>query len=162
VSDISCTTAAGYPAYGPISGRMVTPMAATLQTVPSVLRVALIDELHSLRDSLEHALSRHRGVKVAGYAETDAADERSLDTRELDAVVINVQENVTAGIETIRALRNRDRAVPIIVIAPYNWPTVCMAMAAGANCCLDSSRDLDRLVSTFVGIAKAMDAQLDS
>jgi DNA-binding NarL/FixJ family response regulator len=131
------------------------PMPAEAQFAPSVLRVALIDEVQSLRGSLEHALTRHRGVKVAGYAESNV-DEQTLDTRELDAVVINVQQHLTSSIETIRALRSRDRAIPIIVIAPYSWPTVCVAMAAGANCCLDSARDLDRLVSTFVGIAKAM------
>jgi DNA-binding NarL/FixJ family response regulator len=112
--------------------------------------VFIVDDHRILRDGLELIIEREPDMHVAGSA---ASGEEALDAlRHLRPSLILMDLNLPglSGVETIRTLRQRELAVPIVVLTMYEGEQdIRRALDAGATTYLLKHSLSDDLVSVI-------------
>ncbi|NOT27052.1 MAG: response regulator transcription factor [Acidobacteria bacterium] len=112
--------------------------------------IFIVDDHRILRDGLELIIERERDMQVVGSA---ATGEEALDAlRHMRPSLILMDLNLPglSGVETIRALRQRGTAVPIVVLTMYEGDQdIRRALEAGATTYLLKHSLSDDLVSVI-------------
>jgi DNA-binding NarL/FixJ family response regulator len=102
-------------------------------TAPAI-DVLIVDDHRIVRDGLTLIIEREREMKVVGSA---ASGEEALDAlRHMRPSLILMDLNLPgmSGVETIRAIRQRDATVPIVVLTMYEGDQdIRRALEAGAT-----------------------------
>jgi DNA-binding NarL/FixJ family response regulator len=118
------------------------PVAAADQIPPAVRRILVVDGDHRVRDSLADLIGLTDGVEVVGT--TSQVDETLEAIERLDPEVIVIDPylpDLDTGLAFIRGLRaGRRRVIRIVATCRDDelWP---LALAAGADACVDRCAD---------------------
>jgi two-component system, chemotaxis family, protein-glutamate methylesterase/glutaminase len=100
------------------------------------IRVLIVDDAAVVRRVLNDVLSADPELTVVGAAVHGRAALEQLEAIEVDVVVLDVEMPVLDGIATLRALRARDRWLPVIMFSTLTERAASAtleALAAGAN-----------------------------
>jgi DNA-binding NarL/FixJ family response regulator len=100
----------------------------------TAIDVLIVDDHRIVRDGLALIIERERDMKVVGSA---ASGEEALDAlRHMRPSLILMDLNLPgmSGVETIRAIRQRDATIPIVVLTMYEGDQdIRRALEAGAT-----------------------------
>jgi len=100
----------------------------------TAIDVLIVDDHRIVRDGLALIIERERDMKVVGSA---ASGEETLDAlRHMRPSLILMDLNLPgmSGVETIRAIRQRDATIPIVVLTMYEGDQdIRRALEAGAT-----------------------------
>ena len=106
-----------------------TPRAA----VPGVIRVALVDDHHLIREGLRLVLQGDPGFEIVGEAADHASAIDLVVAERPDVLLLDLTFPEGDALPLLRALRDRQPSLRVIVLTMHSDPeTVRQALAAGA------------------------------
>lgn len=106
-----------------------TPRAA----VPGVIRVALVDDHHLIRQGLRLVLQGDPGFEIVGEAADHASAIDLVVAERPDVLLLDLTFPEGDALPLLRALRDRQPSLRVIVLTMHSDPeTVRQALAAGA------------------------------
>lgn len=100
------------------------------------IRVLIVDDSAFVRRALQRVLSCDAGFEVAAVAENGRAALEVLAKQTVDAVVLDVEMPVMDGLETLKALRERQRSLPVVMFSTLTTrggEATLEALTLGAN-----------------------------
>jgi DNA-binding response OmpR family regulator len=98
------------------------------------LRLVVIDGRDDRRQLMTHILEQAGDVVVVGYADGPVSAVDAVDRLQADAVLLEIQPQVTQGLDTISALRDDSPALAIVVCSFHANPaTKQTALDRGAD-----------------------------
>ncbi len=103
------------------------------------IRVLIVDDSAFIRRALKRILGTDPDFEVTASAANGHLALRALDEHEVDAVVLDVEMPVMNGIETLEAIRARDRSLPVVMFSTLTTrggEAALEAMARGASDCV--------------------------
>lgn len=100
------------------------------------IRVLIVDDSAFVRRALQRVLSADRAFEVAAAVEHGRAALEVLAKQSIDAVVLDVEMPVMDGLETLKALRERFKSLPVVMFSTLTTrggEATLEALTLGAN-----------------------------
>ncbi len=124
--------------------RLIIAVAATS------IDIFVVDDHRIMRDGLTLIIERERDMKVVGAAATGEEALEALRTLRPSLILMDLNLPGMSGVETIRVVRQRDAAVPIVVLTMYQGDQdIRKALEAGATTYLLKHSLADDLVGVI-------------
>lgn len=130
-------------------------------TVPSTVRVLIVDDQQVIREGLSMMLGLLDDLEVVGAAVDGDDALRQIADRDPDVVLMDLKMPGRNGIDTIRAMKERGSRARVVVMTTYDedeW--VFAALRAGALGFLTKDVGATEIRSAIVAVATGR-AQLD-
>ena len=103
-------------------------------TLPSVLRLLIVDDHEVVRRGLVALLARHAGFSVVAQAGTAAEAIEAARIHRPDLVIMDIRLPDGSGIEATREIRAEDPAIRVLMLTSYpDEEAVFAAIIAGAS-----------------------------
>lgn len=100
------------------------------------IRVLIVDDSAFVRRALERVLGAEPGFEIAASAANGRLALDALTAHAIDAVVLDVEMPVMDGLETLKALRERNRSLPVVMFSTLTTrggEATLEALSLGAN-----------------------------
>jgi two-component system, chemotaxis family, protein-glutamate methylesterase/glutaminase len=100
------------------------------------VRVMIVDDSVVIRRLLSDILAADPSIEVCATASNGRLALAKLDTIEVDVVVLDIEMPELDGLDTLRAIRRRDRRLPVIMfstLTEHGARETISALAAGAS-----------------------------
>jgi len=121
------------PSDAPIQAQEA-PGVLTARPRPAPIRVALVDDHHLVREGLRLVLSSDEDFDVVGEAATHEEAFNLVAAQRPDVVILDLNFPEGDGISLLRALRDRDPELRVIILTIDRAPeTVRQALVEGAS-----------------------------
>jgi DNA-binding NarL/FixJ family response regulator len=133
----------------------VDPVRPGSAGIAAMIRVALVDDHHLIRDGLRLVLQGEPGFEIVGEA-ADHASAMDLVTAERpDVLLLDLTFPEGDALPLLRALRERQPGLKIIVLTMHSDPeTVRQALAAGAAGYLVKGAQSRELIEAIRAVAR--------
>jgi DNA-binding NarL/FixJ family response regulator len=133
----------------------VDPVRSGSAGIAAMIRVALVDDHHLIRDGLRLVLQGEPGFEIVGEA-ADHASAMDLVTAERpDVLLLDLTFPEGDALPLLRALRERQPGLKIIVLTMHSDPeTVRQALAAGAAGYLVKGAQSRELIEAIRAVAR--------
>lgn len=117
------------------------------------IRVLIVDDHELVREGLAELLSRHPRITVAGKADTGQRAVELFGEIRPDVTLVDLRMTPMDGIDTIRALCERDPKARIILLTTYDTDEdIYRGLKAGAASYLLKNVGLNELVGTIEAV----------
>ena len=117
------------------------------------LKVVVVDQLESVRETIRKLVQRHSGWQVCAEAEEEIDIVKTVEHWRPNLLVIDVQEPVANALSTIRQIAERHPAVRILATSVYVTQQLAEKVrAAGGHGMVekvDLTRHLDDAIQAF-------------
>src|SRR5450759_5760522 len=114
------------------TSRRVPPMIET--TLPTVLRVLIVDDHEVVREGLVALLDRRAAFSVVAQVGTAAEAIEAARTYRPDLVIMDIRLPDGSGIEATREIRAENPAIRVLMLTSYpDEEAVFAAIVAGAS-----------------------------
>jgi two-component system response regulator NreC len=138
---------------GPAGGLAASTSARA--PVPGVIRVALVDDHHLIREGLRLVLQGEDGFEIVGEAADHAAAMDLVLTERPHVLVLDLTFPEGDAMPLLRALRARQPELRVVVLTMHSDPeTVRQALAAGAAGYMIKGAQSRELVEAIRAVAR--------
>ncbi|MGP5165073.1 response regulator transcription factor [Arthrobacter rhombi] len=129
-----------------------------------MIRIAIADDEHMLRTALVALLDLEEGLAVVGQFDNGQRLLAATDLPETDVYVLDLEMPVLGGLETTKALLERDPDALVVIITKHAKPGVLRsALAAGVRGFVPkntSAEELTRIINRIHAGERYVDADL--
>ncbi|MEH7495553.1 response regulator transcription factor [Neobacillus niacini] len=83
-------------------------------------KVLIVDDHLVVREGLKLILETNERFEIAGEAENGEVALKFLETQKPDVILLDLNMPIMNGLDTIKALNDREISIPIIILTTYN------------------------------------------
>jgi DNA-binding NarL/FixJ family response regulator len=133
----------------------LTHRASARAALPGIIRVALVDDHHLIREGLRLVLQGEDGLEIVGEAADHASAIELVATQRPHVLVLDLTFPEGDAMPLLRALRTRHPELRILVLTMHSDPeTVRQALAAGAAGFMIKGAQSRELVEAIRAVAR--------
>ncbi|HKK71023.1 MAG TPA: chemotaxis response regulator protein-glutamate methylesterase [Candidatus Krumholzibacteria bacterium] len=119
------------------------------------IRILIVDDSAFIRRALKRILGSDPDFEVTASAANGHLALRALEQHDIDAVVLDVEMPVMNGLETLEAIRARDRSLPVVMfstLTTQGGEAALEALARGASDCVAKPSNQDSQEGAFQAV----------
>jgi DNA-binding NarL/FixJ family response regulator len=114
------------------------------------MKIFLVDDSASVRQSVKKLLSGLAHVRIVGEAETACVAQRLIENSNPEVVILDIVLKEGSGFDVLKEVKNREKSPLVIVLTNYaTLPFRKKAEQEGADFFFDKSTEFEKMIEVL-------------